>query len=364
VIRAHRTLVFVVIAVLACGTAVLAAGHRFGWRLSGPAGPLAAFRDLPALAPADSNVIVFADVAELRTSPLLAQLKSLVPSQTPDADYTAFAHASGFDYQRDLDKVLFVSFPADGKNATVAIAEGRFDREKIRAYAMQTGKLERHSGVDIYLMPTGSQGIAQSKMTAFAFLSDTRIAISDSSGLDSFLAGPAPAPAAQVPTPGELSLSQRVSHVATAPLFMITHVPDVPPNWTPGGVHSEQLDDLAHSVKWIDLTFQPLPDKLHVTLEGECVDPAKAASLEGTLNGLRILAQAYLGAPDAQKQMDPQTRTLAGQLLDSAVVAHHDQWVSLSLDLTQDLLKSALQHAPNASNAPHSSPPAPPAPPK
>jgi len=278
-----------------------------------------------------------------------------VPSQTPDADYTAFARASGFDYQRDLDKVLFASFPADGKNDTVAIAEGRFDREKIRAYALQSGKLERHSGVDVYLMPTGSQGITQSKITALAFLSDTRIAISDSAGLDSFLAGPTPMPSAQTPAAGELSLNQRVSHVAAAPLYMITHVPDVPPNWAPGGVHSDQLSDLAHSVRWIDLTIQPLPDKLHVTLEGECVDPAKAASLEGTLNGLRILAQAYLGAPDAQKQMDPQSRTLLGQLLDSAVVAHHDQWVSLSLDLTQDFLKTALQHAPTTPNAPHSS---------
>jgi len=353
VIRTHRTLVFVAIAVLAGGTAVLAAGHRLGWRLSGPAGSIAAFRDLPALAPADSSVIVFADVAALRASPLLAQLKSLVPSQAPDADYAAFARSSGFDYQRDLDKVLFVSFPADGKNATVAIAEGRFDREKIRAYAMQRGKIERHSGVDVYLMPTGSQGITQSKMTAFAFLSDTRIAISDSAGLESFLAGPTPASRAQTPAAGELSLNQRVLHVAAAPLFMITHVPDVPPNWAPAGVHSDQLTDLAHSVRWIDLTIQPLPDKLHVTLEGECVDPAKAASLEGTLNGLRFLAQGYLGTPGAQKQMNPQSRTLLGQLLDSAVVAHHDQWVSLSVDLTQDFLKSALQHTPTA---PHSSP--------
>ncbi len=352
-IRTHRTFVLVAIAVLAGGAAVLAAGHRLGWRLSGPAGPIAAFRDLPALAPADSNVIVFADVSALRASPLLAQLKSLVPSQTPDADYSAFARASGFDYQRDLDKVLFVSFPAIGKSATVAIAEGRFDREKIRAYALQSGKLERHSGVEVYLMPATAPNVAQGKTIAFAFFSDTRIAISDRDGLDSFLAGPTPAPPAQAPAAGELSLTQRVSRAGTAPLFMITHVPDVPPNWAPGGVRSNQLDDLAHSVRWIDLTIQPLPDKLHVTLEGECVDPAKAASLESTLNGLRFLAQAYLGAPDAQKQMDPQTRTLIAQLLDSAVVAHHDQWVSLSVDLTQDLLKSALQHTPTA---PHSSP--------
>lgn len=350
-IRAHRTLVLIVIAVLAGTSVLLAAGHHIGWRLTGPASPFAAFRDLPALAPADSSTLIFADVAALRSSPLLAQLKSLLPSQTPDADYTAFANASGFDYQRDLDKVLFVSFPADGKNDTVAIAEGRFDRQKIRDYALQSGKVERHSGVDVYLVPSSGQAIAQSKTIAMAFLSETRIAISDASGLESFLSGSHDAPAAQTAASGELSLSQRISHVGDAPLFIIMQVPNEPPDWAPGGVHSDQLNDLARSIRWIDLTIQPLPDKLHVTIEGECVDPAKAASLDTTLSGLRILAQGFLAAPDAQKQLDAQNRALVAQLLDSAVVAHHNQWVSLSLDLTEDLLKSAMQHAPSVPHA-------------
>jgi hypothetical protein len=140
------------------------------------------------IAPADSNLVLFADMAALRASPLLEQFKSFVPSPTPDPDYAAFMLASGFDYQRDLDKVLVASHQVDGKTEVVAIAEGRFDRQKIRTYALANGKLERHSGVDVYLLPSGTPGSPQGKTIALAFLSDTRIAISDSGNLDAFLA--------------------------------------------------------------------------------------------------------------------------------------------------------------------------------
>jgi len=339
--------VLIGIAVLAGGTALLAAGHRLGWRL--PARTrFASQPDLAALAPADSNLVFFADVAALRASPLLDQLKSLAPSPAPDADYAAFVRASGFDYERDLDKVLFASRQADGKTEVVAIAEGRFDRQKIRSYALANGKLERHSGVDVYLLPSGAPGSPQGKTIALAFLSDTRIAISDSGNLDSFLAGPDRSHTTQALAAGELTLDERVSHVGDAPLFVVTRVPDEPANWAPGGIHSDQLNDLARSVQWIDLKVEPLPDHLHVTLEGECVDADKAASLEGTLTGLRFLAAAYLGTPSAQKQMSPQNLALARQLLDSAVVTHNDRWVALSVDLTQDFLKSGLQPAHHA----------------
>lgn len=340
--RTRRSFVLIGLAVLAGGTALLAAGHHLGWRL--PARTrFASQTDLAELAPADSNLVFFADMAALRASPLLEQLKSMAPSPTPDPDYAAFVRASGFDYQSDLDKVLLASHQADGKTELVAIAEGRFDRQKIRSYALANGKLERHSGVDVYLLPSGTPGSPQEKTIALAFLSDTRIAISDSGNLDSFLAGPDRARATQALAAGELSLDERVSHVGDAPLFLVTRVPDEPANWAPGGVHSDQLNDLVRSVQWIDLKIEPAADHLHVTLEGECVDAEKATSLEGTLTGLRFLAEAYLGTPNAQKQMDPQNLALARQLLDSAVVTHSDRWVALSVDLTQDFLKSGLQ---------------------
>jgi hypothetical protein len=344
--RSRKSFAIIGIAVLAGGTALLAAGHHLGWRL--PLRTSAASLPLASLAPADSNLVLFADMAALRASPLLEQLKSAVPSPAPDPEYAAFMLASGFDYQRDLDKVLVASHQVDGKTEVVAIAEGRFDRQKIRTYALANGTLERRSGVDVYLVPSGTPGSPQAKTIALAFLSDTRIAISDSGNLDAFLAASTSARATQSPAAGELSLDDRVSRAGDAPLFVVTRVPDEPANWSPGGIHSDQLNDLARSVRWVDLRVEPLPDHLHVTLEGECVDADKAASLQGTLTGLRFLAEAYLGTPGAQKQMNAQNLASARQLLDSATVTHTDRWVALSVDLTQDLLKSGLQPTPHA----------------
>jgi hypothetical protein len=346
--RARKSIVVIGLTVLIGGTALFAAGRHLGWRWTGAA-RADSLAELSALAPPDSNLVVFANLAALRASPLLEQLREMIPTPAPDPDYAAFVRASGFDYERDLDKVLFASHQADGKTEIVAIAEGRFDRQKIRSYALANGKLERHNGIDVYLLPSGPTANPQGKTIALAFLSDSRIAISDSGSLDSFLDGPDRARSTQSLAAGELSLDERVSHVGEAPLFMVTRVPDEPANWAPGGVHSDQLNDLVRSIRWVDVKVQPMPDHLHVTLEGECVDPEKATSLEGTLTGLRFLAEAYLGTPNAQKQMDPQNLALAHQLLDSAVVTHNDRWVSLSVDLTQDLLKTGLQptrHAP------------------
>jgi hypothetical protein len=362
--RASRTLALFGITALAGGTVLLAAGRHLGWRWHGPFGLSPATENLAALAPADSEMVVFADVAALRSSPLIEQLKSMLPSPQPDADYAAFVRASGFDYQRDLDKVLVASHQVDGKAETVAIAEGRFDRPKIRSYALANGKLERQDGYEVYLLPSSVPG-AQGKTIAMAFLSDTRIAISDSENLDAILVAhkpPAADPSAAqaggaAPAASDISLAERVSREGDVPIYVISRVPDEPANWAPGGVHSDQLNDLARSVRWIDVTIAPMPDRLHVTLEGECIDQAKATSLENTLTGMRFLAEAYLGTPGAQKQLDPQSRTLLGQLLDSAVVTNHDQWVALSVDLTQDLLKNGLQHTPHAG-----SPAAPPTP--
>jgi hypothetical protein len=343
------SLAAIALAVLAGGIA----GHHLGWHSRAPFVAASSAQNLAALAPADSNMVVFADVAALRASPLLEELKAMAPSPTPDPDYAAFVRATGFDYQRDLDKVLLASHQANGKTEDVAIAEGRFDRQKIRSYALASGKLERHGGVEVYLLPAGTSGTPQAKTIAFAFLSDTRVVISDGGNLDSFLAAPDRAPAAQpLASAGELSLDERVSHAGDAPIFVVTRVPDEPAGWAPGGVHSDQLNDLVRSIRWIDLELEPATDHLHITLEGECVDQEKAASLEGTLTGLRFLAEAYLATPNAQKQFKPAYLANAQQLLNSAVVTHDDRWVSFSVDLNQDLLKTGLQSAPHASPQP------------
>ena len=64
---------------------------------------------LLALLPADSTSVVFVDLKELRASAFLAQILAWAPQPAADAEYTKFVQATGFDYERDLDRMA-ISF--------------------------------------------------------------------------------------------------------------------------------------------------------------------------------------------------------------------------------------------------------------
>src|ERR1700676_4201336 len=60
---------------------------------------------LLALMPSDASAIIFVDVAELRSAPFLAELFAWAPKPQTDPDYAQFVRETGFDYERDLDRV-------------------------------------------------------------------------------------------------------------------------------------------------------------------------------------------------------------------------------------------------------------------
>ena len=79
----------------------------------------------------------------LRNSAFLNRLIALIPTPNEDPDYLEFVRSTGFDYTRDLDRVAIAIFPTTPLPTVVTFAEGRFDQQKIIAYALRTGKAER-----------------------------------------------------------------------------------------------------------------------------------------------------------------------------------------------------------------------------
>jgi len=58
--------------------------------------------------------------------------------------------ATGFDYERDLDR-MGVSFSGSAQSPkTMAVAEGRFERKKIESYSEHFGTLKTANGKTIY----------------------------------------------------------------------------------------------------------------------------------------------------------------------------------------------------------------------
>ncbi|MFN0166099.1 MAG: hypothetical protein ACKV22_06680 [Bryobacteraceae bacterium] len=83
--------------------------------------------------PADEAVVVSIDFSTLRIAGLLQLLSGAGPAQEPE--YRTFLQKTGFDYQRDLDRVL-ASFRPGG---VYILARGRFDWNKLEAYAKSEG---------------------------------------------------------------------------------------------------------------------------------------------------------------------------------------------------------------------------------
>src|ERR1700704_2842229 len=113
--------------------------------------------------PAGAPTLVYIDLAAIRASSFYQNRPDHSPLTVPDSDYAKFISATGFDFEKDLDRVAIASWPQSlgpEQNKTVAVAEGRFDRQKIRDYAMKSGKLDRQQGHDVFLFsaskPTGA----------------------------------------------------------------------------------------------------------------------------------------------------------------------------------------------------------------
>ena len=129
--------------------------------------------DLLSRLPGDATTVVFLDLKELRTSAFLAQILAWAPQPPPDEEYTKFVQATGFDYERDLDRVG-IGFSGTAESPkTMAVAEGRFDRKKMESYSAHSGTLKTASGKTIYAVT-----LSNPRRTAyFTFLRDDQVEI-------------------------------------------------------------------------------------------------------------------------------------------------------------------------------------------
>src|SRR5260370_31557966 len=84
--------------------------------------------------PPDASAVLFADLAELRRTPFATEFYNWIPRSQADAEYAQFLRETGFDYERDLDRAAIAVIKDKKESKLFAVAEGRFDREKIEAY--------------------------------------------------------------------------------------------------------------------------------------------------------------------------------------------------------------------------------------
>src|SRR5262249_11757860 len=135
--------------------------------------------DLLGMMPAEASAVVFADLAELRSTPVVGQLFAWAPQPEPDEDYAKFLSETGFHYERDLDRIA-IAFQETGEGSSFfAVADGRFDRQRITALANKPGAVEKRGGHEIFAISEGGD----TKKIYLTFLSNDRIALTDRTDL-------------------------------------------------------------------------------------------------------------------------------------------------------------------------------------
>jgi hypothetical protein len=285
---------------------------------------------LVALLPADASYILYADASVLRGSPFVQDMIKLAPAPQEDREYQDFVRQTGFDYTRDLDRVALAVLPRERGEAVLAVAEGRFDRGKIGAYALRAGTRVA-SERETYLITAGQPP----RKTLLAFLSENRLALTEP-GLE--IVDHSPAPAATL-TP----LQERIARVSASEIFAVIRVTKPGKDLLPRGWVSSEIEDTLSSIRWITLAARPGNDRMTLVLEAECETPGSARKLSWGLDGLRLLLRMSLSDPKSRQKMDPAVAALLDTIARDARVTSADRYVRLNFALTQEFLAAAKQ---------------------
>jgi len=312
----------------------------FGYRHWKPSDSLAIRTEMLSLMPEDASAVVYVDLAQLRSSPFLARLFRWAPQPTPDSDYAQFLQATGFNYERDLDR-LALAINRQSQNSTAfAVADGRFDRKKIEAYAARYGSLKTADGKTLFAVPLSGS----SRKAFFAFLRDDRMAWANDPSY--FFQQPR--------SSSSTEWREHFSRLAGMPIFAILRQDSgaaAALAQAPGGLRSPQLAALLAQLQWISIGGKPEGDLLRVGIEGECLTEGTVHQLKEMLGGIVVMAQMGLNDPKTRKQLDPELREGYLELLQSADIQQLDRGTSKSVRVVFDVTPKLLQTAHNPSPA-------------
>jgi hypothetical protein len=285
-------------------------------------------RKLLRLVPTDATAVIFLDLDELRASPFLARLYSWAPHPAEDSEYAQFVHDTGFSYERDLRRAVLAVSNHGAMTNLLAIVDGKFDHEKIEAFLNRHGKAMQQGQWRVFLLNAS----VEDKPLSLAFLSDSRIAITDSENLSAVLPGAAS-------ESGHAEWNERFERLAGTPIFAVIRQDSTLQRAlnaaAPGGYRSPALSTLLNQLQWISIAGKPDGDVLRVVSEGECLSDSTASQLRDFLQGVLLLAQNGLNDAKLRQQMNSEEREAYLEILKSADVQKIDrvEWKSVRVVL-------------------------------
>ena len=308
---------------------IVAAGGYFAYAHFAAAGNSreALLRALPP----NATAVIYVDIEEFRRAAILKAVTafgaSATGNATTDPEYKQFVKESGFDYERDLDRIgIAVTNHGPARNY-FALADGKFDRQKIETHLRKNGRSEQADGREIFHIATGDPG----RTVSMEFVSNERIALTDGNDLNAEIASGAN-------KAGHAEWVERFTRLAGTPVFALIRqdaaIGGVLSSRAPGGFSSPQLAGLLNQLLWISVAGKPEGESFRAVIEGECPNEASMRQLADFLNGITLMAQAGLHDPKLRQQMDPAEREAYVQLLNSVEVSKLDRGDSKSVRTT------------------------------
>jgi hypothetical protein len=311
-----------------------------GWQHWKAGGGMGDREALLARMPEDASAVAYVDLAQLRSSPLLADLLRRAPQVAPDSDYAQFLQATGFNYETDLDRLALAIERQAQASLVFAVAEGRFDRKRIEAYASKYGSLKTADGKTLFAVPMSGSN----RKAYFTFLRENRIAWGNDSSF--FFQQPRSILSAE--------WREHFLRVAGTPLFAVLRQDSGAASvlaGATGGLQSPQLAALLAQLQWISISAKPDGNLLHMSIEGECLNESTQRQLKEVLGGLVVLAQMGLNDPKTHKQLSPGLREGYAELLQSADIQQLDRGTSKAVRVVFDVTPKLLEGAPGAGSA-------------
>jgi hypothetical protein len=299
--------------------------------------------------PGDARAVLFIDLADLRRAPFFADLLTWAPKPDADQEYRQFVRDTGFDYERDLDR-LAVAFEQQGaQKIFFAVGEGHFDKKKIRAYAAKNGAPRKSGSAEIFSLPMAGS----SERLSFMFLTKNRVTVTNNNDFGSWLHS--------AKAVDDAEWQERFARVAGSPAFAVIRnealkdafgadpaSQDLTRRAT-DGFSSPQLSSLLAQLQWLTVAGKPENNTLRMALDAESLEDKNAQQLADLLNGVVLLARAGISNAKAP-QLGAATRQSYLALLKSVEVSRVDRLdtksVRLMFDVTPDLLKSVPIYAP------------------
>jgi hypothetical protein len=300
--------------------------------------------EMLALIPPEASAVAFADFDELRRAPFFAELYAWAPKPQADAEYAEFLKQTGFDYERDLDRIAIASIKREPESTLFAIVDGKFDKQKISAYAAKSGSVSNNNGREIFSVAMSGSA----KKLSFTFLRKDRIALTDDTDLNLFLK-------AKKRNEDTAEWHVRFERLGGSPVFAVIRQNAAAgaalAAQAPGGLRSPQLSSLLDQLQWITVAGKPENELLRVVAEGECSADGTARQLADLLNGVLALAQAGLNDAKTRQQLDPAAREAYLELLKGADVSKIDRGDTKSVRLVFEITAKFLETARIASPA-------------